>query len=101
MNDNLPEKQINIDERLALLELNRSAVRILITKIAAWFLFAGSGIFIIVLLVAHFLRCDASSNIFIDSAKNLFTTILPIASGIIAFWFAGRNTGGENKEAKK
>ena len=71
------------------LEKNRSRVRIWITYAAAAFLFIGGP-----LLIAAFFYCgdacgsDGSTGR--TTAKDLFLTILPVASSIVAYWFAGR-----------
>ena len=58
----------------------KSWVRVIVTYIAAAFLFVGGAIFIIVLV------CMGK----IQDATNLFQTLLPVAAAIISFWFAGR-----------
>ena len=62
----------------------RSAVRRSVTYIAAAFIF-GVGTFMIIGLVAF------GGENGIAAAKDLFTTILPIGTGVITFWFAGRS----------
>ncbi len=74
---------LSVNQRLELLEIRRSWVRIIISLAATLFLFFGGPLFIGFLVYIDKL----------DDAKNLFTTILPIASSIIAFWFAGRGRG--------
>ena len=61
----------------------RSLVRQVVTYSAALFVFVGGGIMIITLAVY-------SGEDGIDAAKDLFTAILPIATGVITYWFAGR-----------
>ena len=62
------------------LELRRSKVRVYVTYIAAGFIFVGGGAFIAVLL---FLKE-------IDSAKDIFMAILPLATSVVTYWFATR-----------
>lgn len=61
------------------IELKRSRVRRMISYAALTFVFLGGGILIGILML-HF--NDKSG------AINVFNTILPIASGVIGYWFA-------------
>ena len=62
-------------------ETRKSAVRVIVTYIAAGFLFVvGAG------FVAYLLVLDK-----VEDAKNVFLAILPISAAVITFWFAGRN----------
>ena len=54
------------------------------TYTAAAFVFGGGTVMIIGLI-----SFGGTSGI--DAAKDLFTAILPIATGVITFWFAGRS----------
>jgi len=58
----------------------RSFVRVIVTYIAALFLFAGGAVFIIYLL----------SQDKTDEAINLFMSITPVTGTIVAFWFGTR-----------
>ena len=62
-------------------QLRRSHVRIVITYVAAGFLFLGGYGMVVYLLV-----CGK-----IDEAKSLFLSILPVSAAVISFWFGGRN----------
>lgn len=62
------------------LELRRSKVRVYVTYFAAGFIFIGGGGFIAVLV---FLSQ-------IDSAKDIFMAILPLATSVVTYWFATR-----------
>lgn len=63
-------------------ETRKSAVRVLVTYIAAGFLFVvGAG------FVAALLALDK-----VEDAKNVFLAILPVSAAVITFWFAGRNS---------
>ena len=62
----------------------RSAVRRCVTYVAAAFVFGGGTVMIIGLVA--FGGGDG-----IDAAKDMFTAILPIGTGVITFWFAGRS----------
>ena len=68
------------------LESRRSKVRVYVTYVAAGFIFIGGGAFIAVLV---FLQE-------IDSAKDIFMAILPLATSVVTYWFATRQqqTGG-------
>ncbi len=58
----------------------RSLVRIIVTYAATGYVFIGSIALIIALWVAEDL----------SAAKEVFTMVLPIATGIITYWFASR-----------
>ena len=62
----------------------RSAVRRWVTYIAAAFVFGGGTVMIIGLVIF-------GGENGISAAKDLFTAILPIGTGVITFWFAGRS----------
>ena len=62
----------------------RSAVRRWVTYIAAAFVFGGGTVMIIGLIIF-------GGETGISAAKDLFTAILPIGTGVITFWFAGRS----------
>ena len=68
-------------------ENNRSAVRMIVTYVATGFLFvvgaAITGFFI------------ATGNH--DDGKDIFLAILPIASAVITYWFAARQSGTSAK----
>lgn len=92
----LGRPELSVQERLELLDVRRSRVRVVVTYVAAAFLFGGGAIFIAILLFPDkvgFQVPDENGGISVDSlieAKHLFTALLPIASSIVAFWFAGR-----------
>ena len=66
-------------------EAIKSWVRVVITYIAALFLFVGGTLFILYLLNTKQ----------VDKALNLFNTLLPVAAAIISYWFAGRSIQGK------
>lgn len=68
---------------LELREDRKSKVRVRVTYIAATFLFGGGTLFILYLIFKDMNR----------EALTLFNTLIPIASGFVAFWFAGRGSG--------
>lgn len=70
--------KIELEEKL---QLKRSGVRIHVTKLAAWFVFVITSV-----LVAIALWKDDFT-----AAKDLFLTVLPVATGIITYWFADRS----------
>lgn len=61
----------------------KSQVRVLVTYFAALYVFIGAIILIIGALV-----CDD-----ITAAKDVFLSVLPIATGVITYWFADRSRG--------
>ena len=70
-------------------ESRRSAVRVMVTYIAAGFLFLGGGG-----VVGYFLGTGDT-----DNAKDMFLSILPIAAAVISYWFAKRSDGGTGLSA--
>lgn len=76
-----------IKELEAKKEIRKSWVRVIVTYVAAGFLFGGGAAFILFLI-----RCGE-----IDKALTLFNTLLPVAAAIISYWFAGRNQPKESK----
>ena len=75
------------------LEARRSHVRVIVTYGAAGFLFIGGAALIIVFLMA---KGDTQTSGFTE-AKDLFTTISPIATGIVTYWFASRSVEKNSK----
>ena len=73
-------------------ESNRSRVRIWVTYIAAVYVFAGSSILICSLWI------DQVDDKKLSIAKDIFFTVLPIATGIITYWFASRKPKEINKD---
>ena len=73
-------------------ELMRSSVRVIVTFLAAGYLFIGGGFFCYYILKSG--DGNAPSNL--NEAKNIFMAILPISSSILAYWFAAR--GAEKKK---
>ena len=59
----------------------RSMVRMLVTYIAALFVFAGGGMIIVYGLWKNE----------IDLAKDTFNVVLPIGTAVVTYWFAGRS----------
>lgn len=71
-------------------EIKKSKVRIHITYVATAFIFVGGGF-----LIAWFVSKGKK-----DEAIDVFNIILPIAAGIVTYWFAARSNrkkkdGGE------
>ena len=62
------------------LERNRSLVRVLVTYMAAGFLFIVGAA-----LVGYFVAVNKD-----DDGKDLFLAILPVAAAIVTYWFATR-----------
>lgn len=67
-----------------LLEQRRSRVRVIVTYAAAAYIFIGSGALIAALWIEN-LPADKLS-----TAKDVFTMVMPVAAGIVAYWFASR-----------
>lgn len=81
-----PKRPVTTPEEF--IELKRSRVRRWISYFAMVFLFFGSGALISWLLYLK----D------VDHALQVFNTILPIASGVIGYWFAEQRMGKKNGE---
>lgn len=79
MNRN-PSTKERIEER-------RSRVRVYVTYAATIYAFVGSGI-----LIASALWADALDAAKLTTAKDVFMTVLPVATGIITYWFASRKS---------
>lgn len=71
----------NKDNESGQLAKMKSLVRIVVTAMAALFLFGGGGA-----MIWFYLDCCPDDT----KAKDIFMTILPVASAIVSFWFAGR-----------
>lgn len=67
-----------------LIEQRRSRVRVVVTYLAAAYIFLGSGALIVALWIEK-LPAEKFS-----TAKDVFTMVMPVAAGIIAYWFASR-----------
>lgn len=75
----MTDEEIKMAERE--LDLRRAKVRVVITYIAAAFLFGGGAVFI------SFLIWTGQK----EDALHLFSALLPVAAAVISFWFAGRS----------
>ena len=75
-------------------ELRRSLVRVLVTYLAAAYLFIGGPIFCY-FLFNHAVDANGMAVPGIEDAKNLYMSILPISSSILAYWFATRSSGAQ------
>ena len=67
-----------------LVEQRRSRVRVVVTYLAAAYIFVGSGGLIAALWIEGL--PDGKFTI----AKDVFAMVMPVAAGIIAYWFASR-----------
>ena len=79
-----PEKTMSIDDR-------RSMVRVWVTHMAAWYVFGGS------VALIGFLWVLGPGDPRMDVAKDVFMTVLPVATGVITYWFANRSTTSDSK----
>ncbi len=72
-----------VDDRI---KLRRSKVRVVVTYGAAAFLFLGGALFIgyLVLYPAE------KEAVTLTLAKEIFFVLVPVATSIVTFWFAGR-----------
>ena len=85
----MPKRPITTSEKF--IELKRSQVRRIISYSATTFLFGGSIALGIWLLVGF----DTPD---VDHAMQVFNTVLPIATGIIGYWFAEQNNKKNRKD---
>ena len=85
-----------VDETLS---LRRSGVRRYVTYGAAAYLFLGG--LVMVCVVAYGSAGEDSIPVNIMAAKDVFMSIVPVASGIVAYWFATRGKPSENGDGDK
>ena len=69
------------------IDSRRSWVRVVVTYMAALFAFGGGA-----LLIALALFVDSVDDKKFALAKDMFALILPIATGVITYWFATRKS---------
>ncbi len=75
-----PSSATDADKDLA---RSKSKVRVRVTYIAAGYVFIGA-----IILVIGALVCKDFA-----TAKDIFLSVLPIATGVITYWFADRSRG--------
>lgn len=75
-----------------ILETRRSNVRVVVTYLAAAFIFAGG---IIVLISGWF---EAVTENKLEEVKDIYQTILPIATTVVTYWFASRKPKENNED---
>ena len=87
--------------RLEALEAWRTSVRIVVTIMAAAFLFLGGPALMAILIFKETAtNADSISRNFVE-AKDLFISISPIATGIVTYWFASRAIEKIRKENQR
>ena len=77
----------------------KSQVRVYVTHLAAAFVFGGGALLVLVLGAGWVKAGDAN----VTAMKDIFMTVLPIATGVITYWFADRaasKTSEETSETK-
>lgn len=72
-------------------EIKKSRVRVCVTYVATAFIFGGGGI-----LIVWF--ASKGEN---EDAMAVFNTILPIAAGVVTYWFAARSNRKKKKDDDK
>ena len=78
-------------------ESRKSWVRIWVTYAAAAYVFGVSAMLIIAFLWFEEIKKDD-----LAAAKDIFMMVLPVATGVITYWFASRKPGeSEPKEPKQ
>jgi flagellar basal body-associated protein FliL len=90
MPENTTEKE-QIEKRLQKQEITKSQVRVTVTYIATGFLFVVSTV-----LIIWFMIKDGENAK--DDALAVFNTILPVATGIVTYWFATRSNKKTNEQ---
>ena len=66
------------------IEERKSRVRVWVTKAAATWVFLGSAAIVAALWIEEL---DADK---LQAAKDIYMTVLPVATGVITYWFASR-----------
>ena len=99
-----PQQKLSLFDRLRSrksiedkIQLRRSKVRVVVTYGAAAFLFGGGALFIgyLVLYPAE------KEAVTLTLAKEIFFVLVPVATSIVTFWFAGRraeDTGSQPRQ---
>lgn len=82
------------------IEERKSRVRVWVTKAAATWVFLGSAAIVAALWIDDL---DATK---LQAAKDIYMTVLPVATGVITYWFASRGisskgSGPPDPEEKK
>ena len=77
---------MSLDER-------KSRVRVFVTQLAAWYVFGVSAALVGALWI------DALDGTKLQIAKDVYMTVLPVATGIITYWFASRGRSSEDNSA--
>ena len=67
-------------------QLAKSRVRVWVTYLAAGFVFGGGALLVLALGAGWVKAGDAN----VIAMKEVFMTVLPIATGVITYWFADR-----------
>ncbi len=78
-------RTISIEER-------KSRVRVWVTKAAACWVFLGSAVLVAALWIEEL---DADK---LQAAKDIYMTVLPVATGVITYWFASRGISSKNSK---
>ena len=76
-------------------EARKSCVRVVVTYLAALFVFVG-GPLIILAFGAGWVKAETSGDM-----KEVFMTVLPIATGILTYWFADRAANKARSEGEQ
>ena len=84
----MTDQKIRTHEQI--LEQRRSCVRIVVTYMAAAFIFVG-GIIVFLGSLFDFIVGDN-----LNATKDLYLTILPIATTVVTYWFASRKSSKDN-----
>lgn len=76
-------------------EVAKSRVRVWVTHLAATFVFGG-GAALVLVLGTGWVDADQAN---VVAMKEVFMTVLPIATGVITYWFADRAASKRQPEA--
>ena len=75
-------------------QLAKSRVRVWVTYLAAAFVFGGGALLVLTLGAGWVEAGDAN----VIAMKEVFMTVLPIATGVITYWFADRAATKRSEE---
>lgn len=72
----------------------KSRVRVIVTYLAAAFVFGGGALMVLALGAGWVQASDVN----VVAMKEVFMTVLPIATGVITYWFADRAASKARQE---
>lgn len=79
-------------------EIRRSNVRVFVTHLSAIYLFVGAPLLMALMFLSGKWEAIAISPEVFSQVKDLYVGLVPIATGVIAYWFGSRVSGGHGKQ---